>query len=78
MSVDADEDVRNTVVEHITTLIKYDWERGFLYLKRYSENDNRHVRRLVMRKIDQLIDITVEITKGRQREIFDLLLQHPV
>jgi len=74
LSVDADEDVRNTVVEHITTLMKYNWENGFLYLKRYSENDNRHVRRLVMRKIDQLIDITVEITKGRQREIFDLLL----
>jgi outer membrane protein assembly factor BamB len=74
LSVDADEDVRNTVVEHITTLMKYNWENGFLYLKRYSENDNRHVRRLVMRRIDQLIDTTVEITKGRQREIFDLLL----
>lgn len=74
LSIDTDEDVRNTVVEHITLLMRYDWEHGFLYLKRYSEDDNRYVRRSVMRKIDQLIDTTVEITKGRQREIFDLLL----
>jgi len=74
LSVDADEDVRNAIVEHITTLMKYNWENGFLYLKRYSENDNRYLRRLVLRKIDQLIDTTVEITKGRQHEIFDLLL----
>ncbi len=75
LSVDPEQDVRTTVVEHIPAFIKQDWKSGFTYLERFSENDNRHIRRLVMLKLYQVIDMQqVELTKERQRAIFYLLL----
>ncbi len=74
LSTDPEQEVRSTFIEYLPALMKHDWELGFLYLKRFSENDNRYVRRLVVRKLHQLIDLPVEITMERQRKIFDLLL----
>ncbi len=74
LSVDPEPDVRNAIVEYLSTLMKHDWETGLFYFQRFSENDNRHVRRLVMRKLYQLIDAPLEIPIESQRKIFDLLL----
>ena len=54
--------------------MKYDWDSGLLYLKRFSENDNRYVRRLVVRTLHQVVDTSTDISKDSQRKIFDLLL----
>ncbi|HLL79147.1 MAG TPA: ATP-binding protein, partial [Ktedonobacteraceae bacterium] len=75
LSIDPEQDVRSTVVEHIPEFIRQDWKSGFSYLERYSENDNRHIRRLVMLKLHQVIDMQqVKLTSERQHAIFDLLL----
>ncbi len=72
---DAVQEVRATVVENISAFIDQDWQSGFSYLERFSENDNRHIRRLVMLKLYQVIDIqSAGLTHDRQRTIFKLLL----
>jgi outer membrane protein assembly factor BamB/archaellum biogenesis ATPase FlaH len=73
LSVDNEPDVRNAIVEHIPALINHDWELGFNYLKRASENPDRYVRRIAVRKLHQLIDTFAESPVDRHREIFDLL-----
>ena len=76
LSIDPEQDVRNTVVGHVPEFILQDWKSGFSYLERYSENDNRHIRRLVMLKVYQVIDMSQgELTHERQRAIFNLLLK---
>lgn len=77
LSLDPEQDVRNTVVEHIPAFIRQDWKSGFSYLERFSENDNRHIRRLIMLKLYQVIDmqqVELELTSERQQAIFNLLL----
>jgi outer membrane protein assembly factor BamB len=74
LSKDSDQEVRDTFVENLPLLMKYDWEAGLLYLKRFSESDNRYVRRLIVRALHQLVDTSTEMTHERQRKIFDLLL----
>jgi outer membrane protein assembly factor BamB len=74
LSMDIDLDVKNTFVENILVLMKSDWELGFYYLKRFLDHPDRCVRRMVVRKLYQLIDTTVEGIKDKHREIFDLLL----
>jgi outer membrane protein assembly factor BamB len=74
LSADADGDVKNTVIDHLLTLVKNDWELGFHYLKRFLDNSDRCVRRIVVRKLHQLIDTPVEKMGEKHREIFDLLL----
>jgi outer membrane protein assembly factor BamB len=74
LSVDSDEVVKNTVVEHIPAVMQYDWDLGYQLLWHFSENDDRYIRRLVMRKLYQVIDTPEEITAERQRGIFNLLL----
>jgi outer membrane protein assembly factor BamB/energy-coupling factor transporter ATP-binding protein EcfA2 len=74
LSMDIDLDVKNAFVENILILMKYDWELGFYYLIRFLDHPDRCVRRMVVRKLYQLIDTPVEGTKDKHREIFDLLL----
>ena len=75
LSIDPEPDVRAAVVEHIPAFIRQDWKSGLSYLERYSENDSRHIRRLVMLKLYQVIDmLQAELTPERQRAIFNLLL----
>ncbi len=70
LAADADQDVRNTVVDYIPILIREDWDIGFQQLKRFSQNPDRYVRRMVVRIIHHLIETTV----GKKRKIFELLL----
>lgn len=70
LAADADQDVRNTVVDYIPMLIKEDWDIGFQQLKHFSQNPDRYVRRMVVRKIHHLIETTV----GKKRKVFELLL----
>lgn len=74
LSMDIDLDVKNTFVENIPLLMKHDWELGFYYLKRFLDHPDRCVRRMVIRKLYQLVDTPVGGTPDRHREIFELLL----
>jgi len=74
LSIDTDQEVKNAFVEQIPTLMKNDWELGFQYIKHFSENADRYVRRATVRKLHQVIDAPVERTMDRHNEIFDLLL----
>src|SRR5438270_599320 len=74
LSTDADGDVKNSFIDHFLTLVKNDWETGLHYLKRFLDNPDRCVRRMVVRKLHQLIDTPVEKMGEKHREIFDLLL----
>ncbi len=71
---DSEQDVRKAFIEHIHLLVDHDRELAFNYLKRASENPDRFVRRMVVRKLDQLIDISIERPLGGHQEIFRLLL----
>lgn len=73
LSVDSEPDVRNAIIEHIPVLIHHDWDLGFSYFKHASENPDRFVRRLAVRKLHQLIDTFAVSPVDRHREIFDLL-----
>lgn len=70
LSLDVDDEVRSAFIESLPLLMRYDWDYGFDYLTRFSENANRHVRRLVVRALSQLI----EAATSKKRGIFDLLL----
>lgn len=74
LSTDTDGDVKNTFLEHILTLVKNDWELGFHHLKRFLDNPDRYVRRMVVRKLHQLVDMPLEKMGEKHREIFGLLL----
>src|SRR5579859_194841 len=74
LSADPDGDVKNAFIEYILTLVNKDWEIGFQYLRHFLGNSDRCVRRLVVRKLHQLIDTPVEKMGEKHREIFDLLL----
>ena len=74
LSADPDGDVKNAFIEHILTLVSNDWEIGFQYLRHFLANSDRCVRRLVVRKLHQLIDTRVKKMGEKHREIFDLLL----
>lgn len=74
LSTDSEQDVRNALIEHIQTLIDYDRELGFHYLKRAADNPDRFVRRMAIRKLHQLIDTPDERQLDTQRQIFRLLL----
>ena len=74
LSIDNDLGVRNVIIEHLPTLMQYDWEQGFIYLKRASENPSRFVRRMAVRKLYELIDTSAEGSVDRRHEIFALLL----
>ncbi len=73
LSVNSEPDMRNVITENIPALIHHDWELGFNYLKRASENSDRYVRRMAVRKLHQLIDAFAANPVDRHREIFDLL-----
>lgn len=70
---DASQDVKLALVENIPLLMQSDWELGFEYLQRFFLNTDRYVRRAVIRKLDQLIELSHEST--RDRAIFELLLK---
>lgn len=73
---DIDYEVRNVVIEHLPSLMNYDWEEGFYNLKLAVENSSRFVRRIAVRKVDELISNSKEILANRERrhQIFSLLL----
>lgn len=74
LSMDIHIDVKDTFVDHILLLMKHDWELGFYYLKRFLDHPDRCVRRMVIRKLYQLIDTPVIGEPDRHREIFEMLL----
>src|SRR6266566_1467582 len=59
--VDIDYEVRNVIIECLPALMNYDWEEGFYYLKLAAENSSRFVRRIAVRKMDELISTSAEI-----------------
>jgi outer membrane protein assembly factor BamB len=71
---ESEQDVRNAFIEHIHLLINRDRELGFQYLKRASENPERIVRRMVVRKLHQLVDTSIGRSPEGRREIFRMLL----
>ncbi len=74
--IDIDYEVRNLIIEHLPVLMNYDWEEGFYYLRLAAENSSRFVRRIAVRKVDELISNSAEILADRERrhQIFSLLL----
>ena len=74
--IDIDYEVRNVIIERLPALMNYDWEEGFYYLRLAAENSSRFVRRITLRKVDELISISAEILVDRERrhQIFSLLL----
>ena len=56
--------------------MNYDWEEGFYYLGLAAENSSRFVRRIAVRKVEELISNSAEILADRERrhQIFSLLL----
>jgi outer membrane protein assembly factor BamB len=73
LSRDASQEVKLAFIDSMWTLMQSDWELGFEYLWRFSSYSDRYVRRAVVRKLHQLIDVSRENT--RDRAIFELLLQ---
>ncbi|HET9921736.1 MAG TPA: PQQ-binding-like beta-propeller repeat protein [Ktedonobacteraceae bacterium] len=73
-STEGKQAVRNAFIEHIQTLMQHDQELSFFYLKRASESTDRFARRMVVRKLYQLIDAPVDRPVDMHREIFRLLL----
>jgi outer membrane protein assembly factor BamB len=73
---DIDYEVRNAIIECFPALLHYDWEEGFYYLRLAAENSSRFVRRIAVRKVDELIRTSSEVLANRERrhEIFSLLL----
>ncbi len=71
---DKEQDVRNAFIEDIHLLINHDHLLGFHYLQHASENPNRFVRRMVVRKLHQLIDTSSARSPDGHQEIFRLLL----
>ena len=78
LSMDTDQEVRLAFVEYILMLMKNDWATGFEYLERFSNNNDRFVRRAVVRKLHQLVDTSLEKSEAevrpRDEAIFNLLL----
>src|SRR5260370_6367609 len=74
LSKDTDQEVKDALIEHTPTLMKNNWELGFYYLERFSENADRFIRRNIIHKLRQLIDTPIERTMDRHRKIFNLLL----
>ncbi len=74
--VDIDYEVRNVIIEHLPVLMNYDWEEGLYYLRLAAENSSRFVRRIAVRKVDELINISAETLVDREwrHQIFALLL----
>lgn len=66
--------VRNAFIDNIHLLLNHDQDLGFQYLKRAFENPDRFVRRMVVRKLHQLIDTSYDRLPDGHREIFRLLL----
>lgn len=76
LSTDLEYEVRNVTIDCLPAMMRYDWDEGFYYLKRAIENSSRFVRRIAVRKIDELIDPQTELLldRNRRHQIFDLLL----
>lgn len=76
LSTDIDFEVRNVMIEHLPALMDYDWVEGFYYLKHAAENSSRFVRRIAVRKVDELINISAEtlVDREQRHQIFNLLL----
>ncbi len=74
LSTDSDLEVRDATIEHLPALMEYDWEEGFYYLKRAAENTSRFVRRIVVRKVHEVINTSAESSVDRRHKIFGLLL----
>ena len=66
--------VRDAMIEHIQLLMSHDQGLGFHYLKLATDVFDRFGRRLVVRKLQQLIDTSVENPPDKPDEIFRLLL----
>ncbi|HEU5378769.1 MAG TPA: FG-GAP-like repeat-containing protein [Ktedonobacteraceae bacterium] len=73
LSTDTNNEVRLAFVEHISLLVKIDWQQNFKYLERLFGNSERIIRRAVVRQLDQLIDISR--TRRNDKDIFDLLFK---
>ena len=68
-------DVQNAIIELISLLINQDWETGFPYPEKGLKNDNRFVRRFVVRlELHYLMDASTEWPVDRHQKIFSLLL----
>lgn len=73
LSTDTDQDVRLDFVEQLPLLMKSDWQQGFTYLQRFFRNNDRFVRRAVVRQMHHLVDLAKE--RDRYQAIFHLLLK---
>ena len=73
---DSDRDMRIAFIEQLPLLMEYNWEPGFQYLKRTFEakTSDRFVKRMVIRTLHQLIDVSIERPREWQQKIFELLL----
>lgn len=70
LSLDADGEVRSVFIESLPLLMRHDWDKGFEYLARFSEDENRYIQRLAVRALHE----SIETATGKKRGIFDLLL----
>lgn len=72
--VNSEQSVRDAMIEHINILFNYDRKLALYYLWRATEDFDRFGRRMVVRKLHELIDSSIEKPLERPGEIFRLLL----
>jgi len=65
--------VRLALIEQLHLLAKSDWKLSILYLERFLKNDDRMLRRAVVRQLDQLL--TLSQNGKRDRDISELLFK---
>lgn len=65
--------VRLALIEQLPLLAKCDWHQSILYLERFLKNDDRMLRRAVVRQLDQLLTLSQD-RKG-DRDVSELLFK---
>lgn len=71
---DSEQDMRNAFIENVPLLAEHDWKLAFNYLTGTFDSSDRFVKRMVIRKLDQLIDVSMDKSLEWQQKIFEILL----
>lgn len=65
--------VRLTMIEHLNLLAECDWKQSLHYLARFLQNDERMLRRAVVRQLDRLVSLPQD--RKSEKDISELLLK---
>jgi hypothetical protein len=65
--------VRLAMIEHLPVLAKQDWKQSIHYFTRFLKNDDRLLRRAVVRQLDQLLNVSPD--RKADKDISELLFK---